>query len=212
MHARQAEALAARGFRVIRYDRRGTGASTRADRPGGGADQHADDAAALLRELDAVPATVLRFSSGGVVGMLPDGPALGRALQEPADRHLQEHPGDWTGAYHVLLDSLSDGRADHGAPVVRAAERNAEAILRDDGPFIVPRAFTAGELPAEKVVIAVSEIPDPLNGAIADRIAALVGREPVRVPGAHDHEVHLDRPEVLAEFLAARRGPAVSRA
>lgn len=235
MHARQAEALAARGFRAIRYDRRGTGASTRADWPGGGADQHADDAAALLRELDAVPATVLGFSSGGVValalaarhpevvreviawepaavGMLPDGPALGRALQEPADRHLQEHPGDWTGAYHVLLDSLSDGRADHGAPVVRAAERNAEAILRDDGPFIVARAFTAGELPAEKVTVAVSESPDPLHGAIAERIAALVGREPVRVAGAHDHEVYLDRPEVLAEFLAARRGPAVSRA
>ena len=35
--------------------------------PQGGADQHADDAVALLRELDAAPATVLGFSSGGVI-------------------------------------------------------------------------------------------------------------------------------------------------
>ena len=34
-----------------------------------GGDQHADDAAALLRELDAAPATVLGFSSGGVIAL-----------------------------------------------------------------------------------------------------------------------------------------------
>ena len=32
----QADAFVARGFRVIRYDRRGTGGSTRADWPDGG--------------------------------------------------------------------------------------------------------------------------------------------------------------------------------
>src|SRR5688572_6124333 len=65
----QAEALVARGFRVIWYDRRGTGGSTRAHWPGGGADQHADDAAELLRALGAEGATVLGFSSGGVVAL-----------------------------------------------------------------------------------------------------------------------------------------------
>jgi pimeloyl-ACP methyl ester carboxylesterase len=227
MHAAQAEAIAARGFRVVSYDRRGTGASTREGWPGGGADQHADDAAALLRALDAVPATVLGFSSGGVValalaarhpevvreviawepaavGMLPGGAELGRALQEPAERHLAEHPGDWRGAYHVLLDTLSDGRADHAAPVVLAAERNAEAILRDDGPLITTRAFAAGELPADLVTIAMSESPEPLHEDIAHRIAALLGREPVRVPDAKTHEVYLEHPEVLAAFLAGR--------
>ena len=48
-----------------------------------------------------------------------------------------------------------------------------------------------------------SESPDPLHEVIAQRTAALRGREPVWVPGAHDHEVCLDRPEVLAEFLAS---------
>jgi pimeloyl-ACP methyl ester carboxylesterase len=223
----QAEAIAARGHRVIWYDRRGTGASTRDGWPGGGADQHADDAAALLRALDAVPATVLGFSSGAVValalgarhpevvaaviawepaavGVLPNGEELRRTLQQPAERHLAEHPGDWTGAFHVLVDTLSEGRADHSAPQLQAAERNAEPILRDDGPFITGRCFTADELPAGKVTIAVSQAPDPLHDAIAHRLAELSGRQPVRVENADSHEVYLSRPDVLADFLASR--------
>ncbi|TCJ35919.1 alpha/beta fold hydrolase [Parafrankia sp. BMG5.11] len=98
MLAPQALALAATGWRAVVYDRRGTGASTRDGWPGGGVDQHADDAADLIRELARVPSafggsgsasgsgspsapgapgapgrsgpvTVLGFSSGGVVAM-----------------------------------------------------------------------------------------------------------------------------------------------
>src|SRR3712207_5024887 len=43
MLAGQADALAVAGYRVITYDRRGTGRSGREDWPGRGADQHADD-------------------------------------------------------------------------------------------------------------------------------------------------------------------------
>lgn len=56
MLSAQAGAIASTGRRCIWYDRRGTGASTRQDWPGGGADQHADDAAALLHHLKAAPA------------------------------------------------------------------------------------------------------------------------------------------------------------
>lgn len=69
MLAAQAQALADAGYRVLTYDRRGTGASDRDGWPGNGADQHADDAAALLETLDAAPATVLGVSSGGVVAL-----------------------------------------------------------------------------------------------------------------------------------------------
>ena len=48
MLAGQADALAAAGYEVVTYDRRGTGRSGRDDWPGRGAGQHADDAAALL--------------------------------------------------------------------------------------------------------------------------------------------------------------------
>ena len=220
----QAEAIAARGRRVIWYDRRGTGASTRENWPGEGANQHADDAAALLRQLDAMPATVLGFSSGGVIalalaarhpevvnqaiawepaalGMLPNADQLRVALHTPYEEHLHHHPGDWIGAYHVVLHTLSEGRADLESPSVKAAEANAEAMLRDDGPYITAHAFRPGELPGGKVTVAVSEAPNPLHRAIAERIAELTGEQPVTVDGAGHHEVYLDDPRVLANFL-----------
>ncbi|MFC7535379.1 alpha/beta fold hydrolase [Actinoplanes sp. GCM10030250] len=229
----QAEALAARGWRAIWYDRRGTGASTRENWPDTGADQHADDAAALLRELGVPPATILGFSSGGVVAlalaarhpemateviawepaalsMLPDAAQLRAALHTPYEEHLRHHPGDWIGAYHVVLRTLSEGRADLSSPIVKAAEANAEAMLRDDGPLITARTFASGELPAGKVTVAVSEAPDPLHRAIAERIAALTGTRPVTVDGARHHEVYLDAPLILAGFLQ-HRVPAPER-
>ncbi len=220
-------AVAGRGFRAIWYDRRGTGESTRADWPGGGADQHADDAAELLRAYDAVGATVAGFSSGGVValalaarhpelarrviawepaalGMLPGGADLHAAIMAPIDAHLAAHPGDWRGAYHVMLGVLSEGRADLSDPRVKLMEANAEAALRDDGPLITTRAFGPGELPAGRVTIAVSASPDPLHGEIADRLAALVGTAPARVEGADDHEAYLSHPDLIADFLTSR--------
>jgi hypothetical protein len=83
---------------------------------------------------------------------------------------------------------------------------NAEAMLRDDGQFIVGRGFAPGELPAGLVTIAVGEEPNPLHRAISATIAGLVGQEPVPVKGADDHEVYLSRPEILADWLVARRG------
>lgn len=224
----QAEAIAARGFRVIWYDRRGTGASTRDRWPGGGADQHADDAAELLRGLDAVGATVLGFSSGGVValalaarspelassviawepaaiGVLPGAAELHAGLVAPIDAHLAARPGDWVGAFHVMLGVLSQGRADLGSAEVRRAEVNAEAALRDDSPLLTTRSFAPGELPTTGLItIATSAAPHELHAAIAARLGELIGSAPVPVPAADDHEVYLSRPEVLADFLASR--------
>jgi pimeloyl-ACP methyl ester carboxylesterase len=100
---------------VIWYDRRGTGASTRDEWPGSGADQHADDAATLVRDLAAGPAVVLGLSSGGVVALalaarhpqvvaeaiaweapalsvLPDGLATHAAMMAPVEAHLRATP------------------------------------------------------------------------------------------------------------------------
>ena len=225
--APQAAAFAARGRRVVTYDRRGTGASTRADWPEGGVERHADDAAALLRALDAAPATVLGFSSGGVValalaarhpdvvaeaiawepaavGMLPDGAALHAGLLAPIEAHLAAHPDDWQGAYAVMLEVVSAGAADLDAPAVRRMAVNAEAALRDDARILTAHAFAPGELPADRVTIAVGAQPSPLHAAIAERLAAGLGTVPLVVAGADDHEVYLQRPEVLAVALAAR--------
>jgi pimeloyl-ACP methyl ester carboxylesterase len=223
----QAEAFAARGRRVIWYDRRGTGGSTRDGWPDGGVEQHADDAAALLRTLGATPATALGFSSGGVialalaarhpeviteaiawepalVGALPDGAGLHAAIMAPIEAHLAARPADWTGAYATMLDVLSEGRADLDAPAVRLQMVNAEAALRDDARIITTHVFAPGELPADRCTVAVGSGTSPLHAAIADALEAEVGRPPLVVEGADDHEVYLTRPAVLADALAAR--------
>ncbi len=223
----QAEAFAARGYRVITYDRRGTGGSTRAGWPGGGVEQHADDAADLLAALDAAPATVLGFSSGGIVAlalaarhpdvvtevvaweppvitMLPEGPQIHAGLVAPIEDHLAAHPGDWAGAYRVLLGVTSGGEADLDSPAVRRQLVNAEAAVRDDSPILTAHALAPGSLPAGRVTIAVGADVNPLLGAIAAELGAVVGRPPLVVADAHEHEVYLSQPEVLAEALARR--------
>ena len=62
----QAESLAAAGFDVITVHRRGTGCSGRdawPATPDAAADQHADDAAALIAALDLEHPTVIGVSS-----------------------------------------------------------------------------------------------------------------------------------------------------
>ncbi len=223
----QAEAISQTGRRVIWYDRRGTGASTRDDWPGSGADQHADDAARLLRQLDAAPALILGFSSGGVVALalaarhpelvdeavvweapavtvLPDGYTLQAQMMAGAEEHLRAHPDDWVGAFFILMTAISSGEADLGSQAVLRMARNAEASVRDDGRLIVRRSFGDDELPADRVTIAVGEQADPLHVAIAQRLSALVDRPVIKVPGADEHEIYLTRPEVLARWIESR--------
>ena len=234
MHGPLVAAIAAHGFRVIAYNRRGTGGSTRDNWPGGGVPQHADDAAALLRGLDAAPATIIGFSSGGVVAlalaerhpevvdrviawepalvsMLPYADDLYPVLNAPFERYLDEHPGDWVGGYHVVLDALSEGRADHAAPLVKQSERNAEAMLRDDGVHIVWHRLAAERLPADKITLAVTEGASPLHAEIAERLGEALGHPPVVLAGTHEHEDYLLRPALAAASLvgliSARMAP-----
>lgn len=80
--------------RVIAYDRRGFTRSTHA--PVGDPRRHRDDAAALLGALSAAPATVVGWSSGGIVALdlAVHHPELVSALVlvEPP-LHLKRRPG-----------------------------------------------------------------------------------------------------------------------
>ena len=230
----QAEAFAARGQRTIWYDRRGTGTSTRADWPGGGVARHVEDAADLLRGLDAGPATVLGFSSGGVLALalaarhpelvteaiawepaalslLPGGAELHAQLLAPIEAHLAAHPTDWPGAYAVMLDVLSEGRADLGSPAAQRQLVNAEAALRDDARIITTHVFGPHELPADRVTVAVGRGTSPLHAGIAEALAARLGRPPLVVEAAADHEVYLTEPEILAAALGDRAGARALR-
>jgi hypothetical protein len=117
------------------------------------------------------------------LSVLPDGLATHAAMMAPVEAHLRAHPDDWPGAYLVMLEVISNGQADPTSPAVSQALRNAEAIVRDDGRLITRRGFVAGELPADRVTIAVSEQPDPLHLAIAEQLAALTGRPVEHVNG-----------------------------
>lgn len=221
----QAAAFTAHGFRVGWYDRRGTGASTRDGWPDGGVDQHVADAAALLTEYALTPATVLGFSSGGVIALalavrhpelvtraiaweppvlmaLPDGAAMHAAIMEPVEAHLAAQPGDWRGAQVVALSVLAGGEVDPQDPAVARQLRNAEASVRDDARVITRHAFTPGALRGAAATIAVGGGVDPLLEQVAERLADEIGTAPVVVPEAADHEVYLTDPEVLAQALA----------
>jgi pimeloyl-ACP methyl ester carboxylesterase len=215
MLAGQADALATAGYRVITYDRRGTGRSGRDAWPGPGADQHADDAAALL-------AAVAGVSSGGVVamalaarhpdrvtrvvaweppaaGVLPDAAAATAAVMAPIDAHLVEHPGDYVGAQAILLTAILGFPVSVDDPAFAAARANAEPMIRDE-PMIPLRPFAAAELTAVPVTVAVGSEPNELVGAAVARLGELTGRQPVLVAEAR-HEVYVAEPPVLTALV-----------
>jgi pimeloyl-ACP methyl ester carboxylesterase len=224
MFGPQAETLAAAGFRVISYDRRGTGRSGRDDWPGRGANQHADDAGALLGKLDAAPAVVLGVSSGGVIalaladrhpevidrlvaweppamGVLPDGRAISDAMLAPIEAHLAEHPGDFVGAQAILLSAILGFPVSVDDPAFAAVRANAEPMIRDD-PRITVRPFRPNDLAGVDVTIAVGVDAIGPIAAATEELARLTGRPRVVVDA--DHEVYFTDPRVLAEVV----GPA----
>ncbi len=221
----QAAAFAREGFRVLWYDRRGTGGSTREGWPEGGVARHVADAATLLTERRMAPATVLGLSSGGIIALelavrhpelvtravawepaalleLPDGADLHGALTAPVEEHLAAHPGDWRGAHLVLLSILFGEDVDPEDPDVARQLRNAEAAVRDDTRVITRHTFEPGSLRGARATVAVGREPDALLGQIADRLAADIGTPKVVVDRAGHHEVYLEDPRVLAEELS----------
>ena len=222
MLAAQAASLAAAGFRVITYDRRGTGRSGREDWPGDGAAQHADDAAALIETLGLGPTTVVGVSSGGVIALAlaarhPDAvarvvawepPALGvrpgaavaqRALMTPARRHLKRHPGDFVGAQAILLRMILGVPVSVDDPAFAATRANAEPMIRDE-PAIPVFRFRRSDLSGRSVTVATGPAPfAPIRWA-ATTLSRWSGHPVVHVDA--DHEVYLTQPEVLTRLVA----------
>ena len=53
--------------------------------------------------------------------------ALHELIMAPAHAHLAGHPGDWVGAYDLMLMSMSNGQSDAGDPIAAAMRGNAES-------------------------------------------------------------------------------------
>jgi pimeloyl-ACP methyl ester carboxylesterase len=222
MLAGQAAAFADMGFEAVTYDRRGTGGSGRDDWPGRGADQHADDAAALLEALDIGPATIVGVSSGGVValdlavrhpetvervvaweppaaGVIPGGDEATAQIMAPVDAHLAEHPGDFVGAQAILLTAIVGFPVAADDPAFAAARANAEPMVRDE-PAITLARFEPGAFDGVDVTIAVGSAPNDLIAAAVAELETLTGRPAVHLDG--DHEVYLFDPSALAALVA----------
>lgn len=223
MLAAQSDSLAAAGFHVITYDRRGTGGSGRDEWPGRGADQHADDAAALLGALDVDDVTVVGVSSGGVValdlaarhpevvrrvvaweppaiGLLPGAEEINAAFTAPIDEYLASHPGDFVGAQALLLTTILGVPVSVNDPAFAAARANAEPMIRDE-PTITLATFSPDDLAGAEITLALGSAPiEPIAGAAAV-VAELTGRPTVQVDG--DHEVYLSDPSVLTGIVTS---------
>jgi len=222
-----AERLAEVG-RVVTYDRRG---SWRSERPDPyevtSVREHAEDALALLRALDAEPAVLVGRSYGGTVALelalWQPASVRGIALLEAGPLGLSAEWDEWFASLGAMLEQVV---AERGVDAV------GEAVLREvfgaweELPRIWRDVFTAngqallaevrgeerlsetsrvGELSVPVLVVTADGSPEPIQRGSEALARALPHARSVRVSG--DHAIDPAGPEVLAfvtELLAAR--------
>lgn len=217
---------------VVTYDRRGTLRSGREDWPGLRSAQHADDAAALVRELGLGDALVFGGSSAGVIAVqlairhptlvrraLVYEPGYLRIAQRAADlrslalgaieAHLRIHPGDWVGAYRAFTRAVGSTAGSVTLPSDRdwhghREELNAEAMVRDDIPILTAEGVDEASLAATPVDVRLSygSETNAIFRDIAVRLAAVRGGVPEVIDGV-GHAIYL-HPDAAATYLGQR--------
>ncbi|MET7735144.1 alpha/beta hydrolase [Streptomyces sp. NPDC005402] len=215
--------LQSAGHRVVAFDARGHGESTR--RPASVTRAaHVEDAVTLLRELDLAPAILVGQSLGGHTALLlaADHPELVRSLvlveAGPArpNPELPREIAGWLDSWPVPFASLEEARAFLGHEAwARGLEKRPDGLRpRFDRDTLV-RTMT--ELAAadgywshwSRVRCPTLLVRGASGTMRADEAAEMSARRPdtrtAVVPGA-GHDVHLDRPELLhteiEQFLA----------
>jgi pimeloyl-ACP methyl ester carboxylesterase len=211
-----AERLAALG-RVITYDRRG---SNRSERPEPYAvtsiGEHADDALALMRALDAEPAVLIGRSYGGTIGLdlalRHPASVLGVALLEAGSNGLSPEYDEW---FAKLAAAVERTVTERGADAV------GEVVLRDvfgaweELPDLWRDVFTSNgpallaevrggetfdnarlrELAVPALVVTADASPEPIRRGSEALARALPRARHARVTG--DHAIDPAGPEVL---------------
>ena len=216
--------LLAKHRRTIVYDRRGFGDSP--GPTGANAFAHADDAAALLQELGAVPAILVGWSWGGIVALAvaqrhPQVVA-GLVLLEPP-LHLKSRPNlpqvraiggalllDMRGREHEAVKRFVGwaikGTADDWdslpAEMREAALRNARGMLDElkVGTGEELKAKRLGEINARGLWL-VGDRSQPDLAKAAKRRAGRLPRVEVRTVTGAGHGLQLDRPDAIAEAV-----------
>jgi len=223
--------------RVIAYDRRGFGRS--AGPPAGNIRVHVADAASLLEELDAAPATVLGWSGGGVVaaGLAIERPELVSSLVlEEGGIHLPLN-----NTYALLRSAL---KIEFARRVRRDKRRAALEVFefalayRDGGSqferfpeewqdsMLAAAVATVAEIdhlrqpyPSRAGLASISCPVTLLQGGLSEPTFAKVNRylkrrmptaRLVEIEGAA-HAVHFDRPEEFRDAVLAAAALSPSR-
>lgn len=219
--------LLAEEHRVIAYDRRGFSRSVHA--PVRSIERHGDDAAGLLRALDAVPATVVGWSNGAIVALdlAVHHPGLVAALvlEEPP-LHLGRRPGfrQLRAVFTALLLARIKDEAAGCEAFLRWASRYSSGgngydrlpdsmrqQMRENGPASMAELFSGGGDHLSKEQVAAIACPVLCTaGELSDRaftravdyvVDLLPMAEVKRIAGA-GHAMHLERPAEFADAVS----------
>ena len=210
-------ALAGLG-RLIVYDRRGCTRSERPDPYVTSIAQHAEDAAALLEALGAVPAVVIGRSYGGETAIelalrYPDRVAA-LALLEAAALTLDEEAMAWANGLRAKVEeaaardpaSIAETflRAVLGAAQWDSFKPNVKQMFVDNGPAILAE-FRGAWLEATPEDLSTISVPTLLLAAahspsvfrrVTDRMAAAIPQSRVEIVGG-GHFVDPGEPAVV---------------
>ena len=212
--------------RTLAYDRRGYTRSGQV--PRGDFRRDGEDAAALLRALDAAPATVVGWSSGGIVALdlavhHPDLVA-GLVLLEPT-LHAKKRPGVRHLAAFLkssLLRRVKDDRAATEA-FLRWAFRHRtggtwydrlpasmrDAMLANGAAAMSELGIGTGEhLRDEQVaaiacpaVVLVGDLSDPLFARVGEHTARLLSHAHIERIEGSGHVIQLERPAYFVRVV-----------
>jgi pimeloyl-ACP methyl ester carboxylesterase len=226
---RETNAALPESVRAIAYDRRAYGESG-APEPYGGTtvEEQAEDAAALLRALEAAPAMLCGHELGALVcldvarrhpavvtGMVlveppllslsPEGPAATGSLRERMERGARE--GGPAGAVDALLEALGGpGTLERLGPDRLAAARAAARAVAADLAAGPAWGFTRRGLRAlgVRAVVVSGTRTAAVRREVAESLAATLGAP--RVDADAGHFVPLEAPEAVAAAVTAPAG------
>ncbi|WP_394837954.1 alpha/beta hydrolase [Pendulispora rubella] len=208
--------------RTIVYDRRGC---TRSERPQPYATnitQQADDAAALLRALDAAPAVVIGRSYGGevalalalrhpetvralvlleagLVNLVPEAKAWAEGVMARTLAAAEGEPSD--AAKALVHEILGEGAWEKLPPPLQSmfAANSAAVVAEMRGGFLEAEPEALSKLGIPLLLVASAESPPAFRHVVAAMGAAIPMARTALVPGGH--MIDLAEPAVL-EFVA----------
>jgi pimeloyl-ACP methyl ester carboxylesterase len=218
--------LLSRDHRVIAYDRRGFTRS--GDEPVADVSRHREDAAAFLRALDAAPATVVGWSSGGILALdlAVHCPRLvsGLVLVEPP-LHLKKRPGLRQLRAVVTAQLLARTKGERAASEVllrwafryssggtgydRLPDRIRDEMLANGKANMLELSVGTGEHLTKEQVRGIACPVACLTAELSDRalvratgyVAKLLpDASEIRIAGA-GHVMHLERPREFAAVV-----------